>query len=75
MKIIIFQEKHFNRNFIANEEDVDKVFLKVFKERLEDDQYELVDARLFMGFGSMILKGLKFNFRIRYGDKHIKKKI
>ena len=29
----------------------------------------------FSGFGSMILKGLKFNFRIRYGDKHIKKKI
>jgi len=43
MKIIIFEEKHYNRNFIAQDEDIDKVFLKVFNERDKDRLYKIRD--------------------------------
>jgi hypothetical protein len=39
MKIILFKEKHYTRHFIADDKDIDNVFLKVFKER-DKERYE-----------------------------------
>ena len=43
MKVIIFKEKHGDRIFISENEDIHKVFLKIFKERNNARNYELRD--------------------------------
>ena len=43
MKIILFKEKHYTRHFIANDENIDNIFLKIFKERDEENLYEIRD--------------------------------
>ena len=43
MKIIVFKEKHYERYFIAEEEKIDDVFLKVFTER--NEKYGLYEIR------------------------------
>ena len=40
MKLIIFREKHSDRHFsYETKEDLDKIFFKIFKERVDGDYY------------------------------------